>query len=544
MNSFKSAFEDLGFAAMYPMRYRVLAECVRQARGNRRRLMEKIFNTLVTRLSKEGVSPENVFGREKRLSSIFKKMRNKGLPFSDIMDVYGFRVLAKDTGECYRLLGVVHSIFTPVPGRFKDYIAIPKANGYQSLHTTLFGPYGVPIEIQIRSMEMDSVAENGIAAHWIYKNDGYASETEARTREWLQNVLEMQMRSGSSFDFVENMKIDLFPDEVYIFTPQGDIKELPRGATPIDFAYNIHTEIGNKTVAAKINRRLAPLSQALVNGQTVEVITEKKARPNPAWLNFVVTGKAKGAIKHFLNTQQESDSVTLGRKLLNYSLSEFGLSWKAVDPNVKAALFKELQVKDDKILFGQVGLGERASAVVTHQVLDLLDPSRNIESQSKNSMQILGAEGLNTTYSTCCYPIPGDNVRGLIEKGQGIVVHRADCSVFDHMDFVDNPDASIHLGWASNISELFPVEIKVECENRSGAIARISQVITTEKADIEDFQVVEKGKSYGILEFLVKVKGRKHLAQLIRHLRGVKIVMKVERSNSKKTAAIRRKTAG
>ena len=304
MNSFKVAFQDLSFEAMYPMRYRVLSQSVRAATGNRRKLMTRIYRTLVETLEAEGIPATRIHGREKRLFSIFNKMRNKGLTFAEVMDVYGFRVMGETVTYCYRILGMVHAIFKPVPGRFKDYIAIPKANGYQSLHTTLFGPHGVPIEIQIRTREMENTAENGIASHWLYKAKGYASTTEIRTREWLQSLLDMQLRSGNSLEFIENVKIDLFPDEVYVFTPKGDIMQLPRGATPVDFAYAVHTEVGNHCMATRVNRRPAPLSYQLVNGQTVEIVRASRAQPNPAWLIFVVTGKAKGAIRHYLKAMQ------------------------------------------------------------------------------------------------------------------------------------------------------------------------------------------------------------------------------------------------
>lgn len=531
MNNFKTAYEDLGFEAMYPMRYRVLEECVRRARGNRKRLMEKIEQALTERLQTEGIEADHVFGREKRLFSIFKKMRNKGLPFSEIMDVYAFRVIAKDVRECYVLLGAVHSIFTPVPGRFKDYIAIPKANGYQSLHTTLFGPHGVPVEIQIRTLAMEDRAEKGIAAHWLYKADGYASTTEIRTREWLQRLLDMQLRSGNSLEFIEDVKVDLFPDDVYVFTPEGDIKSLPRGACPIDFAYAIHTDVGNHCIAAKINRRLVPLSQALTNSQTVEVLTSPTAMPNPSWLNFVVTGKAKSAIRQFLKTQQHSESIHLGHKLLNYSLLEFKMRWEEIDEEIKAYLYKALDLANESQLFMEIGIGKRASAVVTHQIMDVMNAEHDADATQshKAEMSLSGSEGINTIYATCCYPIPGDDVRGILQPGRGIIVHRSDCDELTTFNFSANPDAFIHVNWAENLSRSFPVKLMIGIKNIKGAVAQIAQQISAEDGNISAFQIDELDAMQGTLSAIVDVQNRVHLARIIKRLRVLNIVTRIER---------------
>lgn len=534
MNHFKTAYEDLGFEAMYPMRYRVLEECVRRARGNRKRLMEKIEESLNKKIEEEGLTGDCIFGREKRLFSIFKKMRNKGLPFSEIMDVYAFRVIAKDVRECYVLLGTVHSIFTPVPGRFKDYIAIPKANGYQSLHTTLFGPHGVPVEIQIRTQEMEDRAEQGIAAHWLYKADGYASTTEIRTREWLQRLLDMQLRSGNSLEFIENVKIDLFPDDVYVFTPEGDIKSLPRGACPIDFAYSIHTDVGNHCIAAKINRRLVPLSQALTNSQTIEIMTSPTAMPNPSWLNFVVTGKAKSSIRHFLKNQQHGESIQLGHKLLNYSLLEFKMRWEEIDEEIKLQLYQGLGLSNETQLYLEIGIGNRASAVVTHQILDIMNQDTGNESAHQTSeMSLSGSEGMNTVYAECCYPIPGDDVRGILEKGTGIIVHRADCDELAEMDFSRHPDAYIHVNWADNIARVFPVKLVIGIKNIKGAVAQIAQTISQEDGNISAFQIEELDAIQGTLTAIIEVKNRVHLAHIIRRLRVLNIVTRLERLKAK-----------
>jgi len=538
MNSIKRSFEDLGFQALYPMRYRVLKECVKRARGNRQKLMEKIHEALSNRLKIEGVAPEHIFGREKRLFSIFKKMRNKGLPFSEIMDVYAFRIIAKDLRECYVLLGAVHSVYTPIPGRFKDYIAIPKANGYQSLHTSLFGPHGVPIEIQIRTQEMEEHAEAGIAAHWLYKSGGgYTSATELKTREWLQNLLDMQLRSVSSLEFIENVKIDLFPDDVYVFTPEGDIKQLPRGSTPIDFAYAIHTDLGNQCIAAKIDRRLVPLSQTLTNGQTIEILSSPTATPNPSWLNFAFTAKAKSGIKLFLKSQEKDSSIQLGHKLLNYSLQEFKLRWENLDLKIKEQLLSILNLNPahESQLFSEIGSGLRASIVVTHQILDILQDPNIDKTAPKNlpsEITLSHSEGMKVTYANCCYPIPGDDIRGILEPGQGIKVHRCDCPQLLEAEKI-NPNAYIHVKFAEEQSRNFPVKLSIWIKNIKGAVADIANTIAAQDINIAEFQIDELDNIQGVLSAVIEVKDRTHLAQIIRKERRLSCVIKIERPKLK-----------
>lgn len=554
MNSIKNALEELGFSALYPLRYRVLKECVLQAKGNRRRLMEKIHHILVKHLTQEGVKESHIFGREKRLPSIYKKMRDKNVAFSEIMDVYGFRVVAKDTDDCYRLLGVVHRIFTPVPGRFKDYIAIPKSNGYQSLHTTLFGPYGVPVEIQIRTEAMENIAENGIAAHWIYKDEGYVFDAlshETRMNDWLEKVRDMQENAGSSLEFIENMKIDLFPNEVYVFTPSGEIIELPRGATLVDFAYAVHTDIGNHCVGAKVNRKLAPLSQVLMNGQIVEILTDGSAKPISSWLNFVATGRAKSAIKHFLKNQYEDESMILGRKLLNYALKRSGFDWARFDEGFKSEIYPVFNVKKESELFALIGVGELPSAVVAEEIRNRQKKkAKYLPVLSESEMEVTSSEGANMTFSSCCYAIPGDEISGLFEKGRGIVVHRSDCSVLDELKeslkeskrlkLSSEVDAPILLKWASKVSGAFAVGIEIECQNVKGIIADIAKVIADSDGDIDGFSVKEHDKNYGIFSMVIQVFDRKHLATVMRHLRKIKGLMSVKRSISKQSVAERR----
>ncbi|MDF2529915.1 MAG: bifunctional diphosphokinase/guanosine-3,5-bis(diphosphate) 3-diphosphatase [Gammaproteobacteria bacterium] len=528
MNTFKNAFEDYGFQVLYPLRYRILEKRVKAARGYRRKLMEKIFEALAQRLQQYDVLPEHIFGRAKRLYSIYRKMQLRGVPFSEIMDVYAFRVMAKDIDDCYRLLGALHGLYKPIPGRFKDYIAIPKANGYQSLHTTLFGPYGVPIEIQIRTREMEITAKNGIAAHWLYKTQGFVSPTEVRTREWLEQLLDMQSSAGNSLEFIEHVKIDLFPDEVYVFTPKGDIMRLPRGATTVDFAYAVHTQIGDRCVAAKVNRRLVPLNYVLNNGQTVEVVTSPKATPNPSWLNFVVSAKAKTGIRHFLKSREEGESVALGKKLLTYSLSESGLSWEDIPPEAMKALCEELALPSEKTLFKQLGSGERSSRVLVHQLMERMSQTERSEPQKQN-LQIIGSEGMNLRFSKCCYPIPGDEVRGILSKGHGVEVHTNQCPVWERIDHKNHADDLVSLSWAEDLNDYFPVKMIVETENVRGAIAITSKAITDADCNIREFHVEEARTTYGIIEAVIEVRGRVHLARVIKRLKKLKYVMRAFR---------------
>ena len=528
MHQFRNAFQDHGFRALHPLRYKVLKECVEKARGRRQKVLDKILHLLRYHLAEHGVNPASVVGREKRLYSIYRKMRFKGLPLSEIMDVYAFRIVAKDPTDCYRLLGVVHNIFKPVPGRFKDYVAIPKANGYQSLHTTLFGPHGVPIEIQIRTVEMNSMAENGIAAHWLYKSRGYASASDVKTREWLKNLLDMQQHSGSSVEFVENVKVDLYPDEVYVFTPRGDILQLPRGACPIDFAYAVHTEVGNHCVAAKIARKKVPLNHELVNGQTVEIITNHKATPSPSWLNFAATGKAKTAIKHFLKTQKDRTAVNLGKQLLNQALQPYKKKWAKLKPETREALLATVSLDKEDELFHQIGQGDRSAVLVAQQVMQLLDqPVAEIE--ASEALQIVGSEGMNLTFAQCCYPIPGDEVKGIVRSGAGIEVHAIECPILIHSKAHLKPDALVNLAWAETVAGGFPVKIRVEAQNKRGAIASIAAVIAQEDGDIRWYNLDEVDEHHAISTVVIEVASREHLAQLMKQIKKLEMVLRVYR---------------
>src|ERR1700761_1406410 len=401
----KLELEDLGFKALYPRRYLVLERALKKARGNQKEFLKKIEQQLNAALVKNQIAAK-VDTREKHLYSIYKKMRRKRAILNEIVDVYGIRIIVDKTDTCYRALGVVHSVFKPMPGRFKDYIAIPRVNGYQSLHTTLFGPNGVPIEAQIRTEDMHRVAEAGIAAHWKYKaGDGSGSMQQERTREWISNLVELQ-EDGSSEEFLESVKVDLFPDKVYVFTPKGEILRLPSGATVVDFAYSVHTDIGNRCVAAKVDRRLTPLRTVLRNGQTVEIITAKGAMPNPSWVNFVVTAKARNAIRHYLKGLRRSEAIALGKRLLNQSLGEFHLALEDVTPALMQTAVGEFGMKDIDELFERIGMGERLAPLVARRLLPGSPQEPGDETAMPGAMAIAGTEGLLVTYARCCFPIP------------------------------------------------------------------------------------------------------------------------------------------
>lgn len=437
MHNMRVEFEDLGFKAMHPMRSERIRAAVRRARGNRKEIVAKIEESIQMCLQREGMEGE-VIGREKHLYSIYQKMRGKRKAFNEIMDVYAFRIIVDKVDTCYRVLGAVHNLYKPLPGRFKDYIAIPKANGYQSLHTTLFGMHGVPIEIQIRTREMEEMANNGIAAHWLYKSneDDAPKGNHARARQWVKGVLELQQRAGNSLEFIESVKIDLFPDEVYVFTPKGRIMELPKGSTAVDFAYAVHTDVGNTCIACRINRRLAPLSQALESGSTVEIVTAPGARPNPAWLNFVVTGKARTHIRHALKQQRRSESISLGERLLNKVLASFDTHLEKIAPERVQAVLGEYRQEVIEDLLEDIGLGNRMAYVVARRLL--AESGDETLPSSEGPLAIRGTEGLVMSYAKCCTPIPGDPIVGYLSAGKGMVVHMESCR--NIVDIRHNPE--------------------------------------------------------------------------------------------------------
>ena len=525
IHSIKSELEELGFKALYPGRYRIIEKALKRARGNQKQFVGKIADNLRGALEKAGVKGR-VEGREKHLYSVYQKMRRKRSPLASIVDVFGFRIVVDAVDTCYRTLGNVHGAYKPMPGRFKDYIAIPRANGYQSLHTTLFGPNGMPIEVQIRTEDMHKVAESGIAAHWQYKAGDAGDRSHSdRAREWLQQLVEIQ-QGGSSEEFLESVKVDLFPDKVYVFTPKGEIRRLPRGATCVDFAYAVHTDVGNRCVAAKVDRRLVPLRTPLRNGQTVEVITAKGATPNPSWANFVVTAKARAAIRHYLKNLKRGEAMELGRRLLNQALEEFSLSLRKLPAGAIESVVKEFGLKSPEELFEKIGLGERIAPFVARRLLPA-DAGEGVEG-GPGALAIAGTEGLVVTYARCCFPIPNDPVLANLSSGRGVVIHREACG--NLASFRKQPEKWVPVTWQASADRLFHVEIKVEVSNRMGVLAQVAAAISETQSNIERVSVVERDSDSSTLIFELLVHDRRHLARVIRAIRGMPEVLRVLRT--------------
>jgi GTP diphosphokinase / guanosine-3',5'-bis(diphosphate) 3'-diphosphatase len=521
----KLELEDLGFRALYPQRYRVIERALKRARGNQKEFLGKIETQLREALKKAGI-PAQVDSREKHLYSIYRKMRRKRSLLAQVVDVYGLRILIDSIDTCYRTLGVVHGTFRPMPGRFKDYIAIPRVNGYQSLHTTLFGPNGVPIEVQIRTSDMHNVAEAGVAAHWKYKNAGSGKDGDSaqqeRARAWINHLMEMQA-SGNAEEFIESVKVDLFPDKVYVFTPKGAILRLPRGATVVDFAYAVHTDIGNRCVAAKVDRRLAPLRTVLRNGQTVQIITAKGASPNPSWVNFVATAKARSSIRHYLKSLQRSEAIELGQQLLNAALAEFDLAVDRIEPAVMGQALQEFNIKDRDELLAQLGLGERLAPLVARRLL----PGGHDEQGKITPLIVAGTEGLLVTYARCCRPIPDDPIIAYLSAGRGIVIHRETCGNVE--DYHKHPEKWQPVAWQKDINRYFSSEIRCEAENKIGMLARLSAAIAGTSTNIGDAKVEVKDGDVSLFRFEVEVKDRKHLANVVRTIRQMPEVLRVSR---------------
>ncbi len=526
MNRIYAEFEDLGFKAMYPMRAARIQSAVKNSRGNRKEIVQKIQESIAHCLEREGL-PGEVSGREKHLYSIYQKMRGKRKAFAEIMDVYAFRIVVDKVDTCYRVLGAVHNLYKPFPGRFKDYIAIPKANGYQSLHTTLFGMHGVPIEIQIRTKEMEELANNGIAAHWLYKTeeDGRRNN-HARARQWVKGLLELQQNAGNSLEFIENVKIDLFPDEVYVFTPKGRIMELPKGSTPVDFAYAVHTDVGNTCIACRVNRRLAPLSQPLGSGATVEIISAPNTQPNPNWLNFVVTGKARTHIRHALKQQRREESVSLGARLLSKALDNLGVRYEDISEARLQALLKENHQDERDDLLEEIGLGNRTAHVIARRLLSTEESAAN-PLATDGPLVIRGTEGLVLNYARCCTPIPGDLIVGHLSAGKGMVVHRDSCKNISELR--NNPEKCIPLTWAKDIDSEFNVELRIELAHQRGLIALLAGTISEADANIDKINVDERDGRISVIQLGISVRDRVHLARIIRKLRGLAGVSRITR---------------
>ena len=524
INRLKVQLEDLGFKHLHPFRYRVLDNALKKSKGSQRQIVKRISEQFEKAMKEDGISGE-VIGREKHLYSIYKKMAEKKRVLSDVVDVYGFRIIVDDVTTCYQTLGLVHQLYKPMPGRFKDYIAIPRINGYQSLHTTLFGPKGLPLEVQIRTRHMDRVAESGVASHWIYKADEKSDATpQRRAREWLANLAELQ-QSGTSEEFLESVKVDLFPDKIYVFTPKGDIMPLPKGATTVDFAYAVHTDIGDRTVAAKINRGLVPLRTPLQNGQTVEIITSRGAKPNPNWLTFVRSAKARTAIRNHMKNLRSTESVDLGKRLLDKSLKDLGSSLRKVGKVRMAEALDELGLNNTSELFEQLGLGERL-APLTARFLAGTDEDGENEGDIA-SLVIAGTEGMVVSYAKCCYPLPGDDVMGYLTAGRGVVIHRNTCGNLSN--FRKQPEKWIAVSWEGKIDRDFHCLIQCETRNRTGVLAEVAATIADSGSNIEQVEVISRHEDISVLTFLLQVHDRIHLAQIMRNVRKMPNVIRVSR---------------
>ena len=517
--------QELAFKHLYPLRYGTIAKAVKAARGNRREVVNKILESIKQKLAAGGLEA-TVSGREKHIYSIYKKMLEKSLSFSEVLDIYAFRVVVKDIPSCYLALGVLHGLYKPVPGKFKDYIAIPKGNGYQSLHTALIGPFGMPLEVQVRTWDMHRIAETGVASHWLYKDDDQAlSEVQQRTHKWLQSLVELQSASGDPAEFLEHVKVDLFPDEVYVFTPKGKIMSLPRGATPVDFAYAVHTDIGNRCVAAKVNFELVPLRTELRNGDRVEIVTASHAHPNPAWLSYVRTSRARSQIRHFLKTVQLEESTALGERLLSQALRSLGTNLLEITPERWDKLVRDSSAKSREEILADIGLGKRLPAIVARHLLALTDHFSGEKAQG--SIVIRGSEGIAVQFAKCCRPIPGDPIIGFIKKGQGLVIHTHDCPIGAKSR--TDPEKWIDVEWDAEVGKLFEVGIRVIAANQRGVLAKVAAAIAEAGSNIDNVSMDEERGVYTTMHFTVQVQNRLHLARVMKSLRRIQDVVRITR---------------
>ena len=529
LNKLFRQLQDLSFELIHPLRAKVIARALNAARGNRRELLSRILDNVNGKMIEAGIRAQ-VFGREKSLYSIYRKMEEKRLSFSQVLDIYGFRVVVKDVPTCYLALGALHALYKPVPGKFKDYIAIPKVNGYQSLHTTLIGPFGTPIEVQIRTEEMHHVAQEGVASHWLYKDaEQSGADLQKKTAKWLQSLLELQSGTRDSAEFLEHVKIDLFPDEVYVFTPKGQIMELPRGATAVDFAYMVHTDIGNRCVAARINQELMPLRTELKNGDQVEIITAAHANPNPAWLSYVRIGRARSKIRHFLKTMQHEESAQLGENLLKQELHHLGVESAELPSDAWEDLMRDAGNRSMKEIYTDIGLGKRIAAVVARRLLakDGVGPE---EPLPLSTVVIRGTEGMAIQLAPCCCPIPGDPIIGSIRKGQGLVVHAHDCPTISKSRSSE-PKKWIDVEWQPAEGKLFEARLRITAKNARGVLAAMAAAIADAGSNIENIHMEEKTPGlYTTLQFTIQVGNRAHLARIMRGLRLISEVVRIART--------------
>ncbi|MBK6434919.1 MAG: bifunctional (p)ppGpp synthetase/guanosine-3',5'-bis(diphosphate) 3'-pyrophosphohydrolase [Rhodanobacteraceae bacterium] len=528
MNAIKAELQNYGFAAYHPLRHRVLEARLRQLYGNRRDGVAKIQQAIATRLDQEDIAARLV-SRVKSPYSIYTKMKADHKTLAQVLDVYGVRVVVRETMQCYMALGAVHSLFKPVDGRFRDFIAMPKANGYQSLHTVLFGPGGTPIEVQIRTEDMDLLAERGIAAHWAYKSDVSAGNSaQSRAREWVAGLVDAQSRSDSSLDFVEHVKVDLFPDEVYLFTPKGDILALPRNATALDFAYAVHTHVGDHAVAARVDKKLVPLRTRLSSGQSIEIITAASAQPQIGWLEFVVSSKARSAIRHALKHMQHEDSIEIGHRLLDRALEVLGASLEQIPAAMLDAYLQEHRLRRLEDLLAEIALGNRMpQQVALALVRDAAFLDLGTIARGHEKILISGAERGVVSFGNCCHPLPGDDIVGFLSAGKGIVVHQAECPNIP--EFRKTPDRFVAIAWDREISGDFKVALKVVADNKPGVLATVAAAIAECQSNIDTVEYQERDLLTAGMLFVIEVKHRKHLAEVLRRLRRLPVVHAVSR---------------
>jgi GTP diphosphokinase / guanosine-3',5'-bis(diphosphate) 3'-diphosphatase len=525
LNNIFNELQDLSFMHLHPTRYAALAKALKVARGNRREVVSKIKQAIAQQLHMHQVQAE-VKGREKNIYGIYQKMQAKSLAFAEVLDIYGFRVLVSDAAACYLALGALHALYKPVPGKFKDYIAIPKENGYQSLHTALLGPFGMPIEVQIRTVEMHRLAEAGIAAHWLYKTShSPINDLHHKTHQWLQSLLEGLNQSNNSGEFLEHLKVDLFPDEVYVFTPKGKILALPRGATAVDFAYNVHTDVGNRCIAVKVNSESVPLRTELRNGDRVEIITAPHAHPNPAWLTYVVSSKARSEIRHALKTTHQDEAAALGERLLNQAFTTLGLKLHDISDARWKKYLHESGAKSCHAVFADIGLGLKLNMVVARQLARLGD-SVEPDMLARSVINILGNEGAAVQFAKCCRPIPGDPIVGQIKAGQGLLIHTHDCPTLRKGH--SSGEEWLDVAWDNKINKLFEVNIKLFVVNQPGVLAKVAAVIADNESNIENIHFHNEG-DYTALYFTLQVHHRLHLAGVMRALRSIPEIVRITR---------------
>lgn len=516
---------DLSISAAYPMRYRALVSACQQVVGYRKEIFNTIEEAIRERLQHAGIKAIVKY-RQKNIHSIYRKMKEKKLSFKELTDVFGVRIMTESVDDCYRVLGVMHNLYKPLPGKFKDYMAIPKANGYQSLHSSLFGPHGVAIEVQIRTEDMDQFAESGIAAHWLYKEgENSTSTAQSRALEWLKNLLEMQQKSGSSLEFLESVKVDLFPDEIYVFTPKGDIKKMPRGSTVLDFAYAVHTDVGNTCVAARIDNRMSPLSSKLYNGQTIETVSSDASRPHPSWLDFVITAKARTNIRHFLKSLQKTEAISLGQRLLQQSVSQIVGREEALTKDRFTRVLEQYRMTDQQELLAEIGLGNRNPSLVAKAMYEIEDEETSFDDRGK-PLAIKGTEGMVVSFAKCCRPVPGDAIVGFMSSGKGIVVHQQSCR---NMTETSSEDRQLSVQWSDHVEGEYLAFMRVQVANERGVLANLSATIADMYSNIEHVNLTEKDGRISTIEFIVTVNDRIHLARIMKKLRSLPVVNRIWR---------------